>query len=254
MGIKHSEAIIQLQEIPELNKQGILSIKASDKGLINYNFTVKTLSGTIHARINKPDVLGVDRKHEAMVLNRIKPLDLAPETLVNNLQDSYLITQFVEEPTWDKSDCYEYQQLLLDQLKKVHAINMSQQLPSFLSRLEQYEQYSLDKFNTSFVSQYQQTKQQLTYMGFFDAKQLLHYDLNATNLLGTKKLTIIDWEFAGCGHPIFDLAIFIRANKLEILKCQAVVDYCYSFENGAEIFKLSIKLASDMIKLWEVNA
>ncbi len=254
MGIKHCEAIIQLQQIPELNKQGILSIKASDKGLINYNFTVKTLLGTIHARINKPDVLGVCRKQEAMVLNRIKPLDLAPKILVNNLQDNYLITQFVDVPTWDKSDCYKYQQLLLEQLKKVHAIDMSQQLPSFLSRLEQYEQYSLDQFDASFVDQYQQTKQQLILLGFFDTKHLLHYDLNGTNLLGTKKLTIIDWEFAGCGHPIFDLAIFIQANKLEILKCQAVVDYCYAFENGVEIFKLSIKLASDMIKLWEVNA
>ncbi len=251
MGIKHSEAIIQLQEIHELNKQGILSIEASDKGLINYNFTVKTLSGTIHARINKPDVLGVDRKQEAMVLNRIKPLGLAPKILVNNLQDNYLITQFVEVPTWDKVDCYKYQQLLLEQLKKVHAIDMSQQLPSFLSRLEQYEQYSLDQFDANFINQYQQTKQQLTLLGFFEAKQLLHYDLNATNLLGTKQLTIIDWEFAGCGHPIFDLSIFIQANKLEILKCQAVVDYCYAFENGAEILRHGMKLAGYMMQLWE---
>lgn len=254
MRIKHGQAILQLQQIPELNKQGIMSIEPTDKGLINYNFTVKTLSGTLHARINKPDVLGVDRKHESMVLNRIKALNLAPKILANNLGDNYLISEFVDEPTWSKDDCYKHPSLLIKQLKKVHAIDMSHQLPSFLSRLEQYEQYSLYKFNASFVSQYQKTKQQLNKLGFFKAKQLLHYDLNASNLLGTKKLTIIDWEFAGCGHPIFDLAIFIQANKLEILKCQAVVDYCYSFENGTEILKHSIKLASDMIKLWEVNA
>jgi thiamine kinase-like enzyme len=249
----HKQGIIQLHQIPELKNKGILDISPTDKGLVNFNYQVKTLSGIIQARINRPHVLGVNREHEAFILRRIQALKIAPKTLVNNVQENYLLTEFVDLPEWSKQDCYHYQDVLIKTLKNIHAIDLGDYLPNFLSRLESYEAKSLKQFGIQDKEKYWACKHALIELEFFQHNKLLHYDLNASNLLGTKKLTIIDWEFAGCGHPIFDMAIFIYYNKLEVLKCESVINYCYGFENGAEIFKHSIKLAGFMIKMWEAQ-
>lgn len=245
------QSIIKLQDIPELNKMGILEIELTKKGLINHNYTVKTLSGTVHARINNPKVLGIDRVNESWVLERISDLNIAPKTLTINVKDGYLITEFINSSTWSQQDCYRFQPLLIKTLNKVHQINCQQQLPRFLTRLEHYEQQSLQAFSKKDQHDYLAIKNALVDLGFFEYSQLLHFDLNASNLIGKKKLTIIDWEFAGCGHPLFDLAIFIHANQLDLQKCQPIIDHCATFNHGEEILMLGIQLAAYMIQLWE---
>lgn len=245
---------LQIQKIFELENKEIVLIERVDKGLTNNNYNVKTLSGTFHMRLNQANILGINRQHENIVLERIKSLNIAPNTIANNVDENYLITAHIDLPTWSKQNCYDFQPLLIETIQRIHAIDdFSDKLPSFATRLKQYENKSLHKFAKSFQIEYLKTRDRLKELMFFEANQLLHFDLNASNLIGTKKLTIIDWEFAGYGHPIFDMAIFIHYNQLEISQCKTVVNYCHIFENGKELLQQSLKLAEFMIKLWEAK-
>ena len=61
------------------------------------------------------------------------------------------------------------------------------------------------------------TIQKLDFLGFWQANNsLFHSDLNTNNLLGRKQLTIIDWEFAGQGHPLLDWLILEQQSKTDL--------------------------------------
>ena len=61
------------------------------------------------------------------------------------------------------------------------------------------------------------TIQKLDFLNFWKANNTLyHSDLNPNNLLGLNKPTIIDWEFAGQGHPLLDWLILEQQTTIDL--------------------------------------
>lgn len=51
-----------------------------------------------------------------------------------------------------------------------------------------------------------------------------HNDLHHLNVLGTSPLTFVDWEYAGVGDPIFELAAVIGYHDLDLAQREALLE------------------------------
>jgi thiamine kinase len=242
----------QVTNILEFKNSGIISIEAIKQGTINQNYVVTTKHDKYFVRINNPDVAGVDREIEKKILNQLSDLQITPKVIVNNLESGYLILEYLPLTSWTSENCIQHQSQLLTLLSKVHQIQLPRPFPQLQSRLERYEIASNKYSSEEFKLEYRHNKLKLIEFGFFELNKLVHFDLNARNLLGTDPLYIIDWEFAGAAHPIFDLALFIYYNKLNKEQYPLILDYCNQYQNGVKILKYSIKLAKDMTQMWEM--
>ena len=86
------------------------------------------------------------------------------------------------------------------------------------------------------------------------ASSLCHNDLLAANLIDTgQQLVPIDWEYAGAGDPLFDLAVLIRHHRLEAGLSQRLVQACLGREmTNAEARRLKLwcRFYGLLLKLW----
>jgi thiamine kinase-like enzyme len=242
----------KIASINEFKKLDIDFIKEVQHGTINTNFVISTTTKNYFLRLNNPSVAGVNRKLEAEILKRIKPLNITPEIIVNNISEGYLIMEYLNVNHWSSEQCLNSQNLLLEPLSKIHQIELSNHFPSLLSRLEVYERQSKAMLDKLFFSSYLSNKQALQKLGFFAEKKLVHFDLNSKNLLGADPVKIIDWEFAGSAHPIYDCALFIYYNDLSLKECALIIEYCNNYASGEVILELALKLAKDMTTMWEM--
>lgn len=242
-----------IEAIPAIQQAGYLSHKQFHCGTINRNFLLKTDKGKMVLRINNPDVTGINRQYENIILNTIKGLSFAPEIIENNPDKGYLLSLYQDLPKWQTENTLTHQHLLVSQLQKLHSLDVPTEIPDFNTRLEHYFNHCCENLSDEFISDYHHTLNQLQNTQFFNTKKLIHFDLNIHNLLGLKTLKIIDWEFAGCGHPIFDAAIFMYYQRLSAKQSKQLIWYCESFNEGRIILPLALKLAHQMNYMWELT-
>ncbi len=200
-----TEAEYFLQQIPTLKTAGLTGYKVLSAGSSNFNYRVTTQSGEWVVRINRSS-LGVDRMLEAAVLNLIAPLGLSPKVIENNASAGYLITEYINKHSWDATDFKHSQHIeaLQAKLATMHRIPFTH--PS--SRLDNRVQHYITAIGTvplDLERQIMSLINELEKLGFWQANRyLFHSDLNPGNLLGHNSPLIIDWEFAGQGHPLID--------------------------------------------------
>lgn len=238
-----------IEKIDEIQHAGFVSYEPIQFGTINQNYIIHCLSKKFFLRINTPDVAGIQRENELKILEKIKNLDISPNIISSNTD--YLLSEYEPQDCWSAEDCQRNHKILIKTISQYHEIELDGNFPDFNQRLTHYYDKSKHFLTFSFIYQYQHTIKKLHELGFFDAINLTHYDLNRYNLLGKKPLKIIDWEFAGKGHPIFDIAMFMDYNNLPINQSSVLLQYCKEFQNGEEILNLSIQLASQMNFMWE---
>jgi thiamine kinase-like enzyme len=242
----------QIYGFKEFKDSIINSIEEVYHGTINQNFVVNTTQGKYFVRINNPLVAGVNRKIEAFILDKLCDLGITPKIITNNVNDGYLILEYLPLQNWTPNNCLNNQQLLLNHLSIIHQVELPKEFPTLLSRLNDYESQTKEDCSQGFLTTYHSSKQKLIDLGFFENNKLVHFDLNSKNLLGVDPLYIIDWEFAGVAHPIFDLALFIFNNGLSLEQCPLIIEYCKNYENGEEMLVFSIRLAKEMTQMWEM--
>lgn len=208
---------LKLQSIDVIHRAGLLSWEPIHSGTSNRIFKVLTEVGTWVVRFNRA-ALGIDRFEEKLILDLIEPLKIGPKVIQINPDEGYLITEFIEQTVWQKSDFKNQDNitLLKNSMQKYHAIEYSflpsrldHRLKAYLKKIENVpEQTTIELLNTI---------QKLDFLGFWQAnKTLFHSDLNLNNLMGNNPLTIIDWEFAGQGHPLLDWIILERETKTNL--------------------------------------
>ncbi len=210
----------ELLSIPVIQQAGLLSYQPLTTGSSNRNYHIRTNQGDWVVRFNRPN-LGVDRTLEAQVLQLIAGLDVAPQVIENNPTVGYLITTFNPATVWQTQDFNNKEKLngLQQQLAPLHAIEID--YPS--SRLDIRTQHYIATIGTvpdTTVKQTMQVIEQLHELGFWAANRyLFHSDLNPSNLLGQPTPMIIDWEFAGQGHPLIDWLIIELLTGIDMSAC-----------------------------------
>ncbi len=221
----------RVEQLPEVNAAGLVGITELTGGTINKTFKAITKKGTWVVRFNNDELPGIHRPTEAKVLEAIQPLTIAPKLIANNLKKGYLITEYFEGELWTQDDLNNPEKLmqLAMHLKPLHAIPFESKRTELVFRLVEYIHY-FSKMDASLKSAINATVSELNKLGFWKKQsQLLHFDLNPLNIISEgEHIRIIDWEYAGAGHPVIEWCViqsYAQNDLSKILSQFAAIDY-----------------------------
>lgn len=190
-----------------------ISIQYQASGLTNSNYAVSCGTERVVVRIGGTgsSQLGINRYAEQAALRALEGQAIAPELLFFEPEQGHMITRFIEGHPLQNADLTAHLEEVTDLLRRVHALpdtgfefapyrdiefriglaqEMSLPLPPLL------DQYVV-KLNRIRLEREQRAPNE---------RGLCHNDPFANNFMNDGKLRLLDWEYAGMGDVMFDLA------------------------------------------------
>jgi thiamine kinase-like enzyme len=165
--------------------------------------------------------LGVRRDEEEAAARAAASVGLAPEVLYYDAEHGHMVTPWIEAVSWEPKDFRDPVQMsrVIDALRRLHAvIDLPGDPASVFRRIERLVESAHD-FNLETPSQLAEYQRQL--LDIEASRQsdgrvpgLNHNDFWANNLLDSgDRLWLVDWEFAGRGDGLYDLATTSMAGE-----------------------------------------
>jgi thiamine kinase-like enzyme len=239
---------------------GPIEVGRIEGGISNHNFVVRIGEEAYVARLCKErPLLGVDRRNEVICHRAASRLGLAPELI--HCEPGLLVSRFVAGRTLAPADLErpESMTLVAALLRQLHDF--------WINLIGEYRYFC--PFQT--VRTYAHTATQIGARLPGDIHQLLsdaallsrriapfrpalcHNDLLAANLIDANaRLWLVDWEYAGIGHPSFDLAnLAANARFTNDQECELLVAY-YGAVKPEQLAELRIFKAMSLLResLW----
>ena len=219
-GIPEIDAV--LDRVPMFEHAEEISTQPLSDGLTNDSHLVTVDGSRFVVRLAGGDthVLGIDRAREAAAVHNASAAGICPETVAFLLPEGHSVTRFVEgaEPVdLDEARSSEYLGRIARRLRQIH------DLPAIDGGFDPYADIErwLDLSAGRGVARSRRLdavlrrveRVRLERMLALDAAVLCHNDSYYLNVLDDgDTLWIIDWEYAGMGDPMYDLA----ANAFEL--------------------------------------
>jgi thiamine kinase-like enzyme len=196
-------------------------------GLTNTNYRVTVNGEGFVLRVSGANTqhLGINRQHEAAALRNAAALGLAPEIYALLLPEGHLVTRWVDGYHWDAAEFRtpENVRLLTETVKRLHSLLPTGAVFSPFRRVEAYLQ-TARRFAVPFPTDFERF---LATMRAVEADQqrdpsdwqrFCHNDLVCVNYIYSaqgRRLTVLDWEFAGWGDLYYDLATVVYTHDSE---------------------------------------
>jgi thiamine kinase-like enzyme len=184
-------------------------------GITNHNFKVSLGGEAFVLRIGGKDteLLGIDRAAEHAASRVAAELGLAPEVVAFVEPEGYLVTRYVEG---------EVGRVDVEQVgAALRRLHDGPALPSRFDSFRVVEIYRATALERggSVPPAYERAKElagRIERRRAGVAPRPCHNDLlNANFIAGGARLWIVDWEYAGMGDPLFDLANFAVNHELD---------------------------------------
>lgn len=203
-----------LQRRLEVLFRGPVSVQYLAGGITNQNFRVESAKGLLVARVcEELPHLGIDRRNEAACQLAAARLDLAPELI--HLEPGLMVSRHLPGRTLSASDFID--NALISQigeaLRSLHDAWdwVSGHILAFcpFQTIRTYAQTAagLNARLPDRIDQLLDDSRRLAHCIGPYRPVLCHNDLLPANLIWDgSRLWLIDWEYAGMGHPLFDLA------------------------------------------------
>jgi thiamine kinase-like enzyme len=234
-----------------------LQLEFQESGLTNRNYVVSNGSEKVVVRVNgaHTETLGINREAELAAMEALSGLGIAPEVLYFNTERGDMITRYIEGHTWESGDLAPNIERISALLKKAHmatGINFEfspyQDIERWIQLAENRGRQlpeSLDKL----MERLRQI-QALRAAASEDFRGLCHNDPFANNFMDEDSgtLRLLDWEFAGMGDILYDLACigqsmredqqlellhaYFGYTSTELLQGLQDMDYVVSFWNA----------------------
>lgn len=163
-------------------------------------------------RINslKSNKFNISRKNEIIILNAIEESEIAPKIIYSDPKFNFLITEYIDGSVCSKKNFSLNDRVILKKIiEKYQKIEIRLPKFNYLKHFEKYQKIISQKIiiDNEFKKRLEKF---YPYLESFQNQNwqpvLCHHDLNPTNIIKTDKgMKIIDWEFAGYGHPKYDL-------------------------------------------------
>jgi thiamine kinase-like enzyme len=183
--------------------------------------------------------LGVDRRSECHLLGAVSASGLAPEVLVCDPGADLLVTRLVSAATWTRQAAREP-----DNLRRIGAaLRVLHSLPlrpgigrvSFATQARFLE----DQLGAAGSAQPKVRRVVATAFEILAGREadvaLCHNDLHHLNILDDgERLWLVDWEYGGCGEPLFDLASFLCQQESTHAERHVLLD-AYAADSGITI-------------------
>ncbi|MEP0073937.1 MAG: choline kinase family protein [Marinomonas sp.] len=167
------------------------------------------------------DAFFVNRKAEISALKQAASMRLSPGVVWTN-DEGGIVCEFVSQSTMDwtvnhKNEDVKRIALALAKTHKLPVVDHKYSVFDVIDHyLKQIQAFVLDNELLSRECEYLlDCFQGLTQPQFLLPFALCHNDLNPKNILmNDDALWLIDWEYAGVGDPLFDLAVVAKSHNL----------------------------------------
>lgn len=155
--------------------------------------------------------LGIDRNWEQLLLESLAPQNIAPQIRYSDKQGEFTLFNFVEGRVWTRNDFTRLSQRehLLELISRIQRVRLKAPRYDYVEQVDRYYQGVLKSgktLSTALQRSLQDFREEL--MDFMRqpwSPVLCHHDIIPENVLETDKgLFLLDWEYAGFGHPKFD--------------------------------------------------
>lgn len=263
----HEENICHDHEwIKRLAKLGLcggsVSIEPLTGGITNQNLRVESERGSLVARVCRElPLLGINRRSEAAAQNAAARLGLAPELI--HQEPGLLVSRHVSGRTLAAADLQDFGLIAHVglALRRLHDARdtVTGHLVYFcpFQTIRTYAQSASELgawLPEGIDAVLEDARNLLRRIGPF-LPTLCHNDLLPANLIWSDgQLWLIDWEYAGMGHPLFDLASVSANAGFTDIQEKALLEAYRGVIDGRELEEIrTFKLASALREaLWAV--
>ena len=194
--------------------ESVISSEPIKHGMTNESWLVRTADAAVVVRLSNAteDSLQIDRHSEALVLAAVDEAGLGPEVIRCDPASRTLVTRYLGE-TWSETDATQEQNIqrlgqLFRRLHRVPApagvrrVELNDTLETYFRTLEQRGVQSALLTKTL----RERAVQVAMKLRENSAATLCHNDVHHLNVIDDGRLRLIDWEYAGVGQRLFDLA------------------------------------------------
>ncbi|WP_105101720.1 phosphotransferase [Microbulbifer pacificus] len=192
-------------------------IRPLTRGLTNRSFLIQAGEEKLVLRINTPhaQALDLNRQAEAEALIPASERDLCAPLVYLAPDYRYLLTRFISGVPLDLNQPCGLAQLA-QLLRNIHRLPPISAHLEYADKVQCYRQ-SIDRnlpFSPALARLHQKMQPLLQQPQDRKGLSLCHNDLLLENLLldDNGRLRAIDWEYAACGDPFFDLAVICEGN------------------------------------------
>lgn len=228
----------------ELGSGAIRDIEPIKHGLTNRSWLVTTDQDRCVVRISDASAaeLQIDRNSEAVVLEVVARAGIGPDVLRCDPQRGILVTRYLG-PTWTKRDAHASENIerLAVLLRRLHAldvpggvraVDLAATVHGYLRTLDErgiQSGLTLPALRDCADETAMQLRKGSTAC-------LCHNDVHHLNVVDGDSLRLIDWEYAGIGEPLFDLASlcvyhrFQRSQRERLLSAYAAPSETVSWQ------------------------
>jgi thiamine kinase-like enzyme len=185
-------------------------------GLSNHAWRVDHAGCSYFVRLAWGDAedLGVDRRSECNLLAAVSAEGLAPDVLLCDPGAGLLVTRFMRAGTWTRQAARETANLrrMGVALRILHSLPLRRGIRrvGFAAQARFFEgQLGAERCAHRALRRVAATAFD-SLGGRESIVSLCHNDLHHLNILDDgERLWLVDWEYGGCGDPLFDLASFL---------------------------------------------
>ncbi|MBT8061747.1 MAG: phosphotransferase family protein [Xanthomonadales bacterium] len=189
----------------------VLSDGATSKTLLIKHFARRYV-----LRVDKPAAreLGLQRGAEEEVLRMVAAAGLSPEPLYFDHENGIFLREFTAGTNWTVSELQNKKALkrLADTLRVLHSLPAVNAKFEPTKAVESYAAQVGTDESRELADKAKSALEKLESKAHVDC--LCHNDLLNHNILESEAVNLIDWEFAGMGDPLFDLATVIEHHSL----------------------------------------
>lgn len=242
--------------------QGPISIEPLGGGITNLNYHVCDAIRSFAVRLcEDKSELGIDRRNERVCQQAAAQAGVSPEVV--HFDDGILVTRFVEARTLTDDDLRDRRMLsrLAVVLRRLHDFRenligeMLYFCPFQTVRTYTANARRLGAQLPADIDDLLEDTQRMSREITAFHPTLCHNDLLAANVMDAgEKLWLVDWEYAGIGNPLFDLAgISANCRLSEELETDFLKAYCDTLSEHTR-FEIRILKTVSLLReaLWSV--
>jgi thiamine kinase-like enzyme len=205
-------------------------------GLTNESWRVKLAGQYVIVRLSRADenALQIDRASEAVILHTVAEAKIGADVLLCDPARHVLVTRDLGS-TWTESNptLHSNAVRLAYLVRRLHAlpapqgtreVNLIEAMRGYLQTLDEH-----GKTPAPAMPQLRKRGEEVGATLAADTRPCLcHNDIHYLNIVDGPELRLIDWEYAGVGEPMFDLASVCvyhslsREQRADLLRAYAV--------------------------------
>jgi len=213
MALTIEEAIAR---VPQWVNAADLKASPLSGGITNQNFRIEVNGNVFVLRIPGADteLLGIVRSTECAVSQAAGKIGIGPEVIYVIEPEGYLVTSFIEghQPSPEELGQPQNISRVAVAIRRIHKLDPISETFSPFRVVENSTAIAL-RFKVGFPDNFSWLIKQMNAAETALLKspipaQLCHNDLLNANFLDDGQIRILDWEYAGMGDPVFDLANF----------------------------------------------